>query len=85
MSPNYYVFEVKSITPAATPNFGQAKARIKQQLENAKGVGEITILGGAKREIHIMVDPDRLRAYNLTITDVFNALHAQFLAAPVGA
>jgi len=34
MSPNYYVFEVKSITPATTPNFAQAKARIKQQLES---------------------------------------------------
>jgi PPIC-type PPIASE domain len=34
MPPNYYVFEVKSITPATKPNFGQAKARIKQLLES---------------------------------------------------
>ena len=31
-----------------------------------------------------MVDPDRLRAYNLTITDVFNALRAQNLELPGG-
>ena len=51
-----------------------ADKQIKQKLENAKGVGEITIVGGAQREIHVLVDPDQLRSYNLTITDVFNAL-----------
>ena len=61
-----------------------ADKQIKQKLETTKGVGEITIVGGAKREIHIMVDPDRLRAYNLTITDVFNALHNQNLELPGG-
>jgi hydrophobic/amphiphilic exporter-1 (mainly G- bacteria), HAE1 family len=57
---------------------------IKQKLENAKGVGEVTINGGAKREIHVLVDPDRLRSYNLTVTDVFNALRQQNLEMPGG-
>src|SRR5690242_2051634 len=57
---------------------------IKQKLENAKGVGEITILGGVKREIHVMVDPDRLRAYNLTVANVLNAVRAQNLELPAG-
>ena len=61
-----------------------ADKQIKQKLENAKGVGQITIVGGARREIHVHVDPDRLRAYNLTITDVFNALRAQNLELPGG-
>jgi HAE1 family hydrophobic/amphiphilic exporter-1 len=61
-----------------------ADKQIKQKLENAKGVGEITILGGAKREIHVLVDPDKLRSYNLTVTDVFNALRAQNLELPGG-
>src|SRR5215471_11907116 len=54
-----------------------ADKQIKQKLENIKGVGEIRIVGGAKREIHVMVDPDRLRAYNLTVSNVFNALKSQ--------
>src|SRR3954453_7058085 len=37
-----------------------ADKQIKQKLENARGVGEITIVGGARREIHVDVDPDRL-------------------------
>ncbi len=57
---------------------------IKQKLENAKGVGEITILGGVNREIHVMVDPDRLRAYNLTVANVLNAVRAQNLELPAG-
>lgn len=61
-----------------------ADKQIKQKLENAKGVGEITILGGAKREIHVLVDPDKLRAYNLTVIDVFNAMRAQNLELPGG-
>ncbi|HXK01170.1 MAG TPA: efflux RND transporter permease subunit, partial [Verrucomicrobiae bacterium] len=55
-----------------------------QKLENTKGVGQITIVGGAQREIHVNVDPDKLRAYNLTVTDVFNALRAQNLELPGG-
>jgi len=57
---------------------------IKQKLENAKGVGQVQIVGGARREIHILTDPDKLRAYNLTITDVFNAMRAQNLELPGG-
>jgi hydrophobic/amphiphilic exporter-1 (mainly G- bacteria), HAE1 family len=61
-----------------------ADKQIKQKLENAAGVGEITIVGGATREIHVEVDPDRLRSYSLTINDVFNALRAQNLELPGG-
>src|SRR4051794_23177466 len=61
-----------------------ADRQIKQKLENAKGVGQITIVGGARREMRVMVDPDRLRAFNLTVTDVFNAVRAQNLELPGG-
>jgi HAE1 family hydrophobic/amphiphilic exporter-1 len=57
---------------------------IKQKLENAQGVGQISIVGGAKREIHVLVDPDKLRAYNLTVNDVFNAMKTQNLELPGG-
>src|SRR3954454_4407285 len=61
-----------------------ADKQIKQKLENARGVGQITIVGGARREIHVLVDPDRLRAYNLTVNDVFNAMKQQNLELPGG-
>jgi hydrophobic/amphiphilic exporter-1 (mainly G- bacteria), HAE1 family len=61
-----------------------ADKQIKQKLENSKGVGEITIKGGARREVHVLVDPEKLRSYNLTINDVFNAVRAQNLELPGG-
>ena len=61
-----------------------ADKQIKRSLENAKGVGDVSIVGGAKREIHVLVDPGKLRAYDLTVTDVFNALRAQNLELPGG-
>lgn len=57
---------------------------IRQKLENAPGVGQVQLLGGAKREIHVNVDPDKLRAYGFTITDVVNAVHIQNLELPGG-
>src|SRR5260370_25875674 len=61
-----------------------ADKQIKQKLENAQGVGQITIVVGAPRQIHVEVDPDRLRSYSLTINDVFNALRAPTLELPAG-
>jgi HAE1 family hydrophobic/amphiphilic exporter-1 len=57
---------------------------IKQRLENCEGVGQVQIQGGADREIHVIVNPERLRAYNLTVTDVFNALRSQNVEMPGG-
>ena len=57
---------------------------IRQKLESANGVGDIQLVGGARREIHVNVDPDRLRAYGLTITDVVNAVRQQNLEIPGG-
>ncbi len=57
---------------------------IKRKLENCNGVGQIQIQGGTNREIHIVVNPERLRAYSLTVTDVFNALRSQNMEMPGG-
>jgi HAE1 family hydrophobic/amphiphilic exporter-1 len=61
-----------------------AKKRIKEQIENISGVGQVRIIGGAEREIHVTVDPDQLRAYDLTINEVALALRAQNFELPGG-
>ena len=61
-----------------------ADKQIKQRLENVKGVGEIRLVGGLKREIRVWVDPERMRAYGLSITDVANALRQQNVELPAG-
>ncbi|HEV2762510.1 MAG TPA: efflux RND transporter permease subunit [Pyrinomonadaceae bacterium] len=58
--------------------------QIQERIESADGVGEIVIFGGRQREIKVYVDPDRLRAYNLSVTEVVNALRSQNLELPGG-
>ncbi len=61
-----------------------ADKQVKQRLESASGVGDIFIYGARRRQINVQVDPDRLRAYNISITDVATALRAQNLELPGG-
>jgi HAE1 family hydrophobic/amphiphilic exporter-1 len=58
--------------------------QIAEKLESVSGVGEIEIIGGSAREIQIQVDPNRLRAFNITINEVVNAVRAQNLELPGG-
>lgn len=61
-----------------------ADKKIKPQLENINGIGQIALVGGLKREIRVWVDPDKMRAYNLAISDVANALRQQNMEMPAG-
>src|SRR5499427_2944063 len=54
-----------------------ADKQIKQRIESVNGVGEVEIVGGRTREIQIWVDPDKLRAYNVTVAEVANAVRLQ--------
>ena len=44
------------------------------QLRNLKGVIEINTVGGYEQQYHVLPYPERLLAYNLTITDLIKAL-----------
>ncbi|HEX7843998.1 MAG TPA: efflux RND transporter permease subunit [Kofleriaceae bacterium] len=57
---------------------------VKQRLGQLKGVGNIEIVGGRPREIHVVIDPARLAARGLTPGDVSAALESQNLELPAG-
>ncbi|HYG69520.1 MAG TPA: efflux RND transporter permease subunit, partial [Anaeromyxobacteraceae bacterium] len=57
---------------------------VKPALQREAGVGAVDVVGGREREIRVVVDPDRLRAHGLAITDVAGALKGQNLDAPAG-
>jgi HAE1 family hydrophobic/amphiphilic exporter-1 len=57
---------------------------LRRQLESVSGVGQVIVLGGRKRQINIWLDADRLRSYNLTVTDVSRALQSQNIEIPGG-
>lgn len=57
---------------------------LRRQLESVAGVGQVTLLGGQKRQINVQLDPVRLRALNLTAVDVQAALQRQNVQIPAG-
>ena len=57
---------------------------LRRRLETVTGVGQVLMLGGRGRQINLWLDPDRLRAYNVTVTDVSRALQAQNVEVPGG-
>ena len=61
-----------------------ADKQIKQRIENLDGVGQVQILGGTEREIQILVNPERMKAYNVTVNDVTNAIRTQNAEIPGG-
>jgi hydrophobe/amphiphile efflux-1 (HAE1) family protein len=61
-----------------------ADKKIKDQIESINGVGEVQIIGGRTREIQVWVDPDKMRAYNVTVAEVANAVRAQNMEVPGG-
>ena len=61
-----------------------ADKQIKQNIESINGVGDVQIIGGRTREIAVWVDPDKLRAFNVTVAEVANAVKLQNMELPGG-
>ncbi|MGA9998242.1 MAG: efflux RND transporter permease subunit [Pyrinomonadaceae bacterium] len=61
-----------------------ADKRIKKNIESINGVGNVEIVGGREREIQVYVDPDKLRAFNVTVAEVAAAVKAQNMEVPGG-
>ena len=61
-----------------------ADKKIKERIESINGVGQVRMIGGRDREIQIWVDPDKMRSYNLPVSDVATAIRLQNLEFPGG-
>ncbi len=58
--------------------------QIRRKIESVNGVGEVSIIGGRKRQINVVVDPYRLRSFGLTTRDISTALGQQNVQTPGG-
>ena len=61
-----------------------ADKTLRRQLESVNGVGQVVVVGGRPRQVNIWLDPARLQAHNLTVTDVSRALQLQNAEIPGG-
>jgi hydrophobic/amphiphilic exporter-1 (mainly G- bacteria), HAE1 family len=61
-----------------------AEKVIKKRLETVNGVGQVTLVGLARREIQVLLDRDKLKAYGLTYAEAAAALQRDNLDMPAG-
>src|SRR5881396_3344413 len=61
-----------------------ADKQVKRALESVDGVGQIDLGGGRAREVHIVVDVEKLNAYGLTIDQVRDAIQRENVEIPGG-
>ncbi len=65
--------------------FNLAEDFIKNKLERITGVAEVRVFGGAKKEMQILVKPERLAQFQLTIPHLVTALRAANSSVSAGA
>jgi len=58
--------------------------QIARVIQTVNGVGEVTLAGGRAREIHIVVDVEKLNSYGLSISQVRDAVVAENVEIPGG-
>ena len=61
-----------------------AERSVKNVIESARGVGEVTISGASDRAVQVNIDAHRLAAYKLSIMQVHEALVRQNAEVPGG-
>jgi HAE1 family hydrophobic/amphiphilic exporter-1 len=54
------------------------------QIQQIKGVAEITILGGEEREIQVKVDKEKLKLYKVSLLQVVEAINRSGIDLPAG-
>ncbi|HVZ75398.1 MAG TPA: efflux RND transporter permease subunit [Polyangia bacterium] len=62
-----------------------ADHEVRQALESIEGVGQVTIVGGRKRQVQVFVDPVKMRAAGISATEVQRAIVSQNVTIPGGA
>ena len=58
---------------------------LKKRLENVRGVGSVTLVGGTRREINLYLKPEAMEALGVTADQVVNAVRNENQDLPVGA
>ena len=57
---------------------------VKRRIENARGVGRVTVVGGVKREVQVYLKPAEMEALKVGVEQVVNALRNENQELPAG-
>ena len=61
-----------------------ADKQIARAIQTVNGVGEVSLSGGRAREVHVVVDIEKLNSYGLSMTEVRDAIVAENVEIPGG-
>lgn len=73
----------RPLSPVELTNW--ADQVLKKRLENVRGVGSVTLVGGTKREINVYLHPAAMEALGITTDQVVAAVRNENQDLPVGA
>ena len=68
----------------ATEFYQKMKDEYLPQIQQIKGVAEITVLGGEEREIQVKVNQEKLKLYKISLFQVVEAINRSGLDLPAG-
>jgi HAE1 family hydrophobic/amphiphilic exporter-1 len=74
----------KGKVPDAVELSNWATQTFKKRLENVRGVGSVTVVGGTQREINIYLNPQAMEALGVTPEQVASAVTSENQEVPVG-
>jgi HAE1 family hydrophobic/amphiphilic exporter-1 len=81
----WMVLEVRDDNPNSTYTYRTFfENNVRQYLERIEGVADLFIGGGTEKEMHIVVRPETLAAYGLTITGLIAILRAENINVSAG-
>ncbi len=70
--------------PSAVELTTWAEQTLKKRLENVRGVGSVTLVGGARRAVNIDLDPAAMEALGVTSEQIVAAVRSENQDLPVG-
>ena len=76
------VAQGKAPTPVELTNWSEQV--LKKKLENVRGVGSVSVVGGSRRELNLYLQPDAMEAFGVTADQVVNAVRSENQDVPVG-
>jgi HAE1 family hydrophobic/amphiphilic exporter-1 len=72
----------KPLSPVELTNW--ADQILKKRLENVRGVGSVSLVGGTKREINLYLNPQAMESLGISADQVVNAVKTETQDLPVG-
>jgi len=86
VSPNDLPIMSISATSNLSPTefYQKMKDDYLPQIQQIKGVAEITVLGGEEREIQVKINQDKLKLYKISMVQVVEAINRSGLDLPAG-